>query len=324
MTGTKVLARFETLAVAASAAMLFIAACTNSPATETGSPSTTPSPAPAPSTGTAQYPYLDYAVGYLGSEADLIPLTAIPAFGAAITYSSATKRIRITTAGTVMDGYDIRGAFVTVEASNVTIKNCLADASANPYYIIDQYAGNSGLTVENCTFDGLKLDNVTAAMITGRNETLTVRDCVFKNAPADMVKLTKGTVTRSYFIGGGYASGTHSDAIQATGGTGPITITENFVDWRTPADTIAGTNSAVIIQASGNNISSVVITDNLMFGGTSIINVSSHTTDHIVDTRIERNRFDHEQYYYLYPTNRPPDITFTDNVRHTTGAGLGL
>src|SRR3954463_2422097 len=64
--------------------------------------------------------------------------------------------IVINQAGAVLDGYDLRGYTVSVEASNVTIRNSLLNATG--YHTIYQSANASGMVVEFNTFDGEKVN----------------------------------------------------------------------------------------------------------------------------------------------------------------------
>ncbi len=262
--------------------------------------------------------------GYVGPLALLRPASSLPTTGG-IAYNPTTKRIRITQHDAGLDNIDLRGAWVTVEANNVTIRNCLADVAATPFYVIDQYAVGSGLIVEDCDFDGLKANNITAAFVTGRNGFVTVRRNYMHDAPSDMVKISSGVVTGNFFARAGYTSGAHADAIQS-GGPGPLSITDNYFDWRAPTDLDggAGTNSAVIVQPGGLSVDDLLIDRNVAFGGSSTFNVApqSGAPYVITNARITNNRFAFWTFYALYPVNVPPTLVFSGNTHFLTGAPI--
>ena len=59
---------------------------------------------------------------------------------------------------------------------------------------------------------------------------ITIEDNTFLNSPADAIAIQQGVVTGNYFSGEGYVTGAHGDAIYVPDTTGPITITNNFID----------------------------------------------------------------------------------------------
>ena len=59
---------------------------------------------------------------------------------------------------------------------------------------------------------------------------ITIKDNTFLNSPADTIAIQQGVVTGNYFSGEGYLTGAHGDAIYVPDTTGPITITDNFIE----------------------------------------------------------------------------------------------
>ncbi len=59
---------------------------------------------------------------------------------------------------------------------------------------------------------------------------ITIKDNTFLNSPADTIAIEQGVVTGNYFSGEGYVTGAHADAIYVPATTGPITITNNFIE----------------------------------------------------------------------------------------------
>ena len=83
--------------------------------------------------------------------------------------------------------------------------------------------------MENCTFTGSKSPTEYNVWI-GSSLGITIEDNTFLNSPADCDRHSAGIVTGNYFSGEGYETGAHADAIYVTDSTGPITITDNFID----------------------------------------------------------------------------------------------
>ena len=89
--------------------------------------------------------------------------------------------------------------------------------------------------MENCTFIGTKSPTETNVWIAS-NLAITIEDNTFLNSPADAIDIHAGVVDGNYFSGAGYAPGAHADAIYVPASTGPTTITNNFIDGTTNAD----------------------------------------------------------------------------------------
>src|SRR5260370_10403109 len=76
---------------------------------------------------------------------------------APIYYDVVNNRVVVQANGAVLDGYDLRGTFVTVKADNVTIKNSSFDAKSGNS-AIDQYPGHTGLVLDHSNFHARKID----------------------------------------------------------------------------------------------------------------------------------------------------------------------
>src|SRR6266852_2467722 len=204
-------------------------------------------------------------------------------------YDAAHQRVIIQAAGTVLDGYDFRGVSITVNASNVTIKNSTFDDKVG-YWAITETTGNNGLTVDHSTFTGTKVDHVYASFISTALGTATITNNSFLNAPSDAVQIGGGTISGNYFAGAGYATGAHADAINVLTATGaPIDISNNFVDWTANADAKVGTNNAIHIVSGPGVISNVSVHDNVLVGGTVTVAAIESTAGTLSNVSIDNN-----------------------------------
>lgn len=262
-------------------------------------------------------PTVDYAVGAPGTSypSFLTMVGKVPG----VTYDSATKILHIKADNTSLSGYDFSGCTVSVEANNVKITNSTFDASTGFYSII-QANGKSGLTVDHCTFDGLKLDNKFCDFVHGGNGNVTVTYSKFLNAPSDCIQLKAGTVDHNYFSGAGYATGAHADAVTVDGAVAPVTITNNFVDYRNSSDAPTGTTSAIAVANWSGDCDLVTVSSNVLLGGAYTVYVTDFGTYDYKSVRFTDNIVDAGSYGSLYPKNIPDALVYSDNA----GADIGL
>ncbi|GGH17251.1 hypothetical protein GCM10007036_18540 [Alsobacter metallidurans] len=193
--------------------------------------------------------------------------------------------VRIDKDGATLDGIDFRGSQVVVAASNVSFVNCLFDSSGSlgrPG--VDIGAGIHDISLDHCSFDGLKRATGYPDFISSAAERTTITNSVFLNAPSDGIYIESGIIANNYFKGGGYYPGTHADAIWIGKTTGPVLIENNAFDWR--AEPGALTNNVVRISGERGDVSDVMIRNNAMIGGNYSITVTdgatwTHTADQV-------------------------------------------
>jgi hypothetical protein len=172
----------------------------------------------------------------------------------------------------VLNGYNFSGADVVVYGNNCTIENCTFNDQGPGYDTVVQESPASGMTVENCTFNGGD-DAPLANFVDSVSGYATITDNSFTGTPQHTIQLADGVVSGNYISGGGCVPGTHADAINVYDTTGPVLITNNFVDWTETAN--PGTlNFAVYVSTNSGNISNVAVTDNILFGGRSTVSAS--------------------------------------------------
>lgn len=260
-------------------------------------------------------PHIDYPVGFQGKLETLKKPTTLPSGQGDIVFrdrrGEPLKLIEIQKDGAVLDGYDLRGTFVIVTANDVTVRNCLADATS--WYTIDQYSGFSGLVVEYCTFTGGREADL-AAFVASRDGAMTVRRNEFIKAPADVIHTVGGLVEENYISGGGYAEGAHADAIWVSQSLTPTMIIRgNFIDWTKQPGAVVLPNNAVRIAAEKGPITSVLVENNVLLGGS--FTVSTDGAGNVV----RKNIIDEGKWGALYPREQPPDLVYENNVRAGTG-----
>ncbi|MGU3541281.1 calcium-binding protein, partial [Methylobacterium sp. A54F] len=83
--------------------------------------------------------------------------------------------------------------------------------------------------------------------ILGLGTNTLVSNSRFVDLPSDGISIASGRITGNLISGGGYQTGAHADAIAISGfaTNGAIQITDNLIDWRTPADAKVATNQAI-------------------------------------------------------------------------------
>lgn len=265
-------------------------------------------------------PGWDIAVGYTGDLDDLSDPSTIPTSGAAVIRSG--QKIRLVEAGAVLDGYDLRHHgtaewHVTVEADGCTVSNCYV--TGNALVLVDQLEGVSGLTVEDCTFDGLKEDWGAAKgpnpYVLGRDGAITVRRCRFVDLQQDAIAAHGGGLVEDCYIAGtGWQTGGHCDAIHC-GARGGLIVRRNFIDWSVQEGAPAEPNNAVRIVSEFGAIDDVLVEDNLIVGsGSYTFEVGVKEGRAATKVRVINNRLIVQGLGALYPTGRPADLTYSGNA----------
>lgn len=268
-------------------------------------------------------PTIDYQVGVPASLTALKSFSSLVRPGSGVTYDAATKILHVKADGLSLSGYDFRGVTVSIEASNVAIRNSKFDASFGVYSII-QTEGRSGLTLDHNSFDGLKLNKSFADFVHGGDGKVTITYNQFLNAPTDAIFLRSGVVDHNYFSGAGYKTGAHADAIWIDGTTGPITITNNFIDARKMSDALAEPTSAISIGNYFGDNHAIVVSKNVLLGGAYTVYVTDSGKYDYTKVTVTDNLVDHGLFGDLYPNRQPPELSYSGNdaATHLGGGSL--
>jgi hypothetical protein len=226
----------------------------------------------------AVLPGIDTSTGNQDPAGSLSQLSQLPILASLpYYYDAAHNLVRVTQNGAVLNGINFGGATVEILANNVTIENCTLAASTG-YDSVIQGVGYSGATIKNCTFTSLGETNLKLEAYIESRGNITVQNNTFLDAPGDAIDISAGTVSGNYFSGAGY-SPTHSDAIWVSATTGPVLISNNFIDWTAnPAD-VSSPNDCIRITAEMGSVSNVTVTGNYLIGGSSVIDAGNTGTD---------------------------------------------
>jgi hypothetical protein len=241
----------------------------------------------------------------------------IPAANLARPASIGRQLIR--TAGAVLQGLDLRGCYVDVQADNVTLRDCLLDSAAG-FFSVRQYAGYSGLAVEFVTVDGRRASSGAGTAVMSDSGVANVRDSILTGLPADAINLPAGEVMRCRIASLGWASGAHADGIVVPKQTSRIDIIDNDLDGAADGAP-AGVNHLVQVCPSAGPITQgVLIATNRVIGGTySLAVYGAGGTYPISGVEIRGNVLGGGLYGDIYPTTRPADLVIAGNVRLGTG-----
>jgi hypothetical protein len=189
--------------------------------------------------------------------------TGVPASATLTPYNG---NLVINTPGAVIGGLDIHGT-VTINGSNVTLRGCRVTAANSIGFVVSTWAA-MGVTVEDCTIDGVGTGNDGSAGISGsgtflRNNISHVEHGIYVG--------TATTLIQDNYIHGLLASGApHYDGIAMNGGQNNVTVSHNTIinPW--------AQTSAVMIDNWAGSSSNIVVDNNLLVGGGYTIYDDAH------------------------------------------------
>jgi hypothetical protein len=195
-------------------------------------------------------------------------------------YSPSANIVYVTQAGAVLSGINFGDATVIIDANNVTLKDCTFTGTTS-FVTVAQSGAFSGATVENCTFIGSKAPTERNVWITSALG-ITIKDNTFLNSPADTIAIQQGVVTGNYMSGEGYLTGAHGDAIYVPYTTGPVTITNNFIEETPNAGATGLSNSDIRITDEFGNTNDVTVTGNYLIGAGFNFEVAAPNTNNTI------------------------------------------
>src|SRR3984957_5988171 len=197
-------------------------------------------------------------------------------------YSPSANIVYVTQAGAVLSGINFGSATVFLEANNVTIKD-YTFSDTTGFWGVSQPSGVSGATIENCTFTGSKSptekNDVWISSVLG----ITIEDNTFLNSPSDTIAIQQGVVTGNYMSGEGWATAAHGDAIYVPDTTGPVTITDNFIEETLNAGQTGYSNTPLrITDEGGNNTDGVTVSGNYLIGAGFNFELAAPNTNYTI------------------------------------------
>jgi Right handed beta helix region len=232
----------------------------------------------------AVLPGIDTMTGNPYATSSLLDVTKITQSSRApYYYSPSANVVYINQAGAVLSGINFGSATVVINANNVTIEDCSFSGTTS-FWAIDDIA--SGATVENCTFTGSKSPTEKNIWIAS-SQNITIEDNSFINCPEDSIAIQQGVVTGNYFSGEGWSTAAHGDTIYVPDTTGPVTITDNFIDDTLNAGQTGYSNTTLrITDEGGTNNDGVTVTGNYLIGAgynfeTALISNTSNTISNV-------------------------------------------
>jgi hypothetical protein len=194
---------------------------------------------------------------------------------APVFYSAVDHAVVVKGNNVVLNGYNFSGTDVMVWGNNCTIENSTFNDMGTGASVVTQEDSGSGMTVAGCTFNGG--DNMPVSFVNSVSGYATITDNSFIDTPAHTLQLADGVVSGNSISGGGYMTGDHADAINVYDTTGPVLITDNYVDW-TVTDNPGTLNNAVRITTDSGNTSNVTVTGNIFLGGEYTVDAAPSTT----------------------------------------------
>jgi hypothetical protein len=229
-------------------------------------------------------------------------------------YSPSRNAVIVNQAGAVLSGINFGDATVLIQANNVTIKDCTF-ADTTGFWAVAQNTGISGATVENCTFTGSKSPTESTVWIASQLG-ITIEDNTFLNSPADSIAIQQGVVAGNYFSGEGYSTGAHGDAIYIPDTTGPVTITDNFIDETPNAGAQGLSNTDIrITDEGGANTAGVTVSGNYLIGAGFAFEVGLANTNPVSNVSFANNYIGFNLYGQYYAgTNNYASVTGTTVV----------
>lgn len=187
--------------------------------------------------------------------------------------------LTVTIPGTVVSGLNIQG-IVYINAPNVTLKDSRITVTS---YAVVKIADVRGVTVQNCTIDGVGTNNDGSNGIQGTGTFL--RNNIFNVENGITVDGSGSTLIQDNFIHDLLASGSpHYDGIQIDGGIADVEIRHNtIINFHIQT-------SAIMIDNYYGPISNIKVDNNVLAGGGYTIYVDGHFNKHpISDVSITNN-----------------------------------
>jgi hypothetical protein len=178
--------------------------------------------------------------------------TGVPA---SVTLTPYFGKLVVNTAGAVISGLDIHGS-VTINAPNVTLQNCKITDPL--FYVVYVNESATGVTIQDCTIDGVGTGNDGSIGINGSGTFLRNNIYNVENG----ISPGSNSVIQDNYIHDLLASGAaHYDGIQIDGGQSNVTISHNAII------NTHNQTSAVMIDNWAGPISNVKVDNNLLVGG---------------------------------------------------------
>ena len=226
------------------------------------------------------------------------------------------------TAPGVYSGLDISNG-VTIDASNVTLENCIITMPSSGNWVVGVSGGLTGVTIQNCEIYGTGLSGQVGdyGIYVEGNSQVMINACNIHDVGTGVI-VSDGqtTVENCYIHNLNAGAGTHYNGIGFFGGS-PAEFSLNIQN-----NTIINQQDqtdAVMIQNYFGNVNNVTVNNNILIGGGYPLYVdASQGTGNITNVSITNNQIGLTQYSYGY-TDLNPGSVGTYSVTNTGNAQDG-
>jgi hypothetical protein len=268
-------------------------------------PKTTQSTGPKPGANGACAPYPSFPdAGCTGPTGPLKPYTG---------------SMTISKRGQVIQGVEIRTNQITVDADNVTFRNCriIYTGGLNDTPSLVEANAHTGMLFDHCEIDG---KGKVARGIHG-GDFFTVRNCNIHDTGNGVEADANFTVTESYIWNIYTPDGMdwHSDGVQGWGNAKNVTVDHNTIlltGSQTGAVDMVGTGDPTYTQ------SNILVQHNLLAGGgyTIYLGASSNTNVRVINNHLSTRYSKKVGGYNIWYPDFMKTIVRTGNVIQETGA----
>ena len=236
--------------------------------------------------------------------------TAYPAAGNTGVPAGVTLKpsggMTVSTAGAVIDGYNITGT-LTINASNVVVKR--SKISSSSYNVIKVSDSATGVRIEDVEING----NKAAEGSNGIYGPATVLRADIQGVENGLQPETGSVIQDSWIHDLGAAGRPHIDGIQIDGARSNITVRHNTVDLRGWTQT-----AAVMIDNYFGPANNIVVDNNrLLGGGYTVYSDGRFDGGAITNVKYTNNRIGYGQWGYALIANN--NVTWSGNIDDATG-----
>ena len=226
--------------------------------------------------------------------------TGVPA-GVTLTASGG---LVINTPGVVIEGLAISG-MVTINADNVTLKNCTITSGS--WAVVNITSGSTGVVVQDCEINGLNAEGVRGISGQGtflRNDIHNTEDGIYLTGSNTLIQDNYIHDLQSDW------SGPHYDGIATDGGVSNITIRHNTII------NSHGQTSALMLSNYFGSVTNVVVDNNwLEGGGYTVYSDGQFKNGTISGVSFTNNYLVKGQYGYSSINNNTP--VWEGNIQYT-------
>jgi hypothetical protein len=233
-----------------------------------------------------------------------VPIATLASYttltGGTYRYVPSRNEIVVQTPGTVISGINFGNTSLMIAANDVTVTDCTFTNTTDSEAIY-QWAQATGATIENCTFTGSLTQPGSGGAVVDSHNNINITNNSFINVPNDGIHIESGTVSGNYFSYGGSDKGSHADAIYVPMTNGPISITNNFVDWTNNPTAVAINNNAIRVTTERGNTNNVAVSGNYLVGGSYTVDAGNGGWGTFGNISVTNNYIGFGRYGAFYP-----------------------